>query len=97
MTRDFLGFFAEKKKREFSQVVMVGMPDSEMKLFGLVSRSTFDDLPKGIGGEDTIAVYLPMSYQIGGYTVYLPRTRLRSPPEGQVNGAPPGALLGTGE
>lgn len=76
MTRDFLGFFAEKKKREFSQVVMVSMPDSEMKLFGLVSRTTFDDLPSGIGGEDTVAVYLPMSYQIGGYTVYLPRSRV---------------------
>ena len=28
------------------------------------------------GGEDLVAVYLPMSYQIGGYTVYLPRSRL---------------------
>ena len=28
-------------------------------------------------GEDSVAVYLPMSYQIGGYTVLLPRSYLR--------------------
>ena len=28
------------------------------------------------GGEDLVAVYLPMSYQIGGYTIYLPRSRV---------------------
>ena len=25
-----------------------------------------------LGGETVLAVYLPMSYQIGGYTLYLP-------------------------
>jgi uncharacterized membrane protein len=28
------------------------------------------------GGDDLVAVYLPMSYQIGGYTIYLPRSRV---------------------
>lgn len=28
-------------------------------------------------GEKVVAVYLPMSYQIGGYTVYLPERYLR--------------------
>jgi len=29
--------------------------------------------PKGIAEEDMVSVYLPMSYQIGGYTVYIPK------------------------
>ena len=28
------------------------------------------------GGDDLVAVYLPMSYQIGGYTIYIPRSRV---------------------
>jgi uncharacterized membrane protein len=32
----------------------------------------------GIGTDTSlVAVYLPMSYQIGGYTLYLPRDRIQ--------------------
>ena len=44
---------------------------------GLVTRSDFSDLPPGIGEEGEIAVYLPMSYQIGGFTVIVPRSAVR--------------------
>lgn len=74
--RDLLGYFAPGKKAEFNQVVMVSIPEAELKLFGLVSRTTFADVPAGIGDSHTVAVYLPMSYQIGGYTVYVPRSRI---------------------
>jgi uncharacterized membrane protein len=31
----------------------------------------------GLGtDEELVAVYMPMSYQIGGYTLYLPRDRI---------------------
>ena len=36
-------------------------------------RSDLDDLDAAIAGEDRVAVYLPMSYQIGGYTLFVPR------------------------
>jgi uncharacterized membrane protein len=44
-----------------------------MRAMGFVTRSEFDDLPAGVGRKGEIAVYLPMSYQIGGYTLFLPR------------------------
>lgn len=50
--------------------------DRPMKLMGLVTRSTFDDLPQGVGDADTIAVYLPMSYQLGGFTVMVRRDQV---------------------
>jgi uncharacterized membrane protein len=40
---------------------------------GFVTRREFGDMPAGVGREGEVAVYLPMSYQIGGYTVFLPR------------------------
>ncbi|WP_243393477.1 DUF502 domain-containing protein [Solimonas fluminis] len=75
--RDLTGFMSNKRERKFGQVVMVQMPNLPIRLVGFV---TVDDLVEaGIAGCDTggcVAVYLPMSYQIGGYTVMLPRQYL---------------------
>ena len=47
--------------------------DSDFRLIGFVTRDDLSTLPGGLGSKDEIAVYLPMSYQIGGYTVLIPR------------------------
>lgn len=77
--KDFIGFFAAKKEREFNQVVTVELEfgGTPMRLLGFVTRSDFEGLPAGIGGKGEIAVYLPLSYQIGGYTVIVPRRAVR--------------------
>jgi uncharacterized membrane protein len=41
-----------------------------------VTREDFSSLPGKLGASDTVGVYLPMSYQIGGYTVFLPRSAI---------------------
>jgi uncharacterized membrane protein len=70
--RDFLGLFAQHKEPAL-QVVSLKLW-GEQRILGFVTRNDFDDLPKGIAGKDEIAVYLPMSYQIGGFTVFVPRS-----------------------
>lgn len=74
--KDFVGFFAAKRDSRFDQVVTVDLEvgGKSMRMLGLVTRSDFSDLPPGIGGEGEIAVYLPMSYQVGGFTVIVPRS-----------------------
>lgn len=74
--RDFLGFFSESKKDNFRQVVKVNIGETGMHLIGFVTRSNFNDLPDTIGTHNTVAVYFPMSYQIGGYTVMMPRSAI---------------------
>jgi uncharacterized membrane protein len=69
--RDLLGMFADDKQTAM-QVVAVSLPGS-VRLLGFVTRSEFDDLP-GIALKDEVAVYLPMSYQVGGYTVFVPKS-----------------------
>ncbi len=75
--RDLTGFMSNKRERKFGQVVLAQLPNLPIRLVGFV---TVDDLAEaGISGCDTggcVAVYLPMSYQIGGYTVMLPREHL---------------------
>lgn len=73
--RDLTGLMSSKGGRKFSQVVTVQLPNLPMRLVGFV---TIEDLGSvGLaGGTDEVAVYLPMSYQIGGYTLLLPRSYL---------------------
>jgi uncharacterized membrane protein len=77
--KELLKFFSSPKGKSKSNVVMITIQG--MKLIGLVTREQFDDMPAGVGGRDEIAVYIPMSYQIGGFTVIVPRSMVQPIPE----------------
>jgi uncharacterized membrane protein len=73
--RDLMSLFSESGSRKFSKVVLVRLPGTGAQLLGFVTVEDFAGLPLA-PGPDRVAVYLPMSYMIGGYTVFLPRDRL---------------------
>jgi len=74
--KDFIGYLSPDKDSKMSKVVMVQLPGQSFQLIGFVTREQFDDLPFTPIAEDPVAVYMPMSYQIGGYTLFLPRSAL---------------------
>jgi uncharacterized membrane protein len=76
--KDMFGLFAGHEEDQALQVVSVTLPGTQMRALGFVTRREFADLPAGIGREGEIAVYLPMSYQIGGYTLFLPREQAQA-------------------
>jgi len=76
-TRDFIDYFSPTKKREFEQVVAVSIGDTGMEVIGFVTQAVPDRLPEGFRKEDSVLVYLPLSYMIGGYTVLMPRSAIR--------------------
>ena len=78
--KDLFGLFSDEKNSEALQVVSVHLPGTEMRLLGFLTRSDFSDMPKGVGNENDVAVYLPMSYQVGGYTVLVPRNQVTPVP-----------------
>ena len=75
--RDFLNFFSRaQKQHDLENVVLVSVDG--MELMGFTTQNPAR-IPAAEGDEEPrVAVYLPMSYQIGGYTVYVPRSRVRS-------------------
>ena len=77
--KDFIGFFTAKRESQLNQVVTIELElgGTPMRMIGFVTRNDFSDLPAGIGNEGEIAVYIPMSYQIGGYTVIVPRSAVK--------------------
>ena len=74
--RDILELFQSDPHKRFRKVVRVRFPHTEMHLIGFVTREDFEGLPAGIAGPDMVAVYFPMSYTIGGYTLIMPRAQL---------------------
>ena len=75
--RDFLNYFSPENRKDFEQVVSVTLGDSGMQVIGFVTQADPDNLPEDFRQEDSILVYLPLSYMIGGYAVLVPRSAVR--------------------
>lgn len=74
--KDFVGYLSPDSSKAMSKVVLVQIPGHDFQQMGFVTREDFSQLPMDITIEEPVAVYLPMSYQIGGYTLFLPRSCL---------------------
>ena len=59
------------------KVVLVDIADNGIRALGLVTRENFKDVPAiEQNAEGRIAVYIPMSYGLGGFTLMVPRERV---------------------
>ncbi len=73
--RDFTKLLpAGGKRSDLKRVVLATFGDA--RLVGFVTRDDASELGIVPRADDLVAVYFPMSYQIGGYTVLLPRDRI---------------------
>ena len=75
--RDFLEYFSPAREKEFEQVVAVSFGDTGMKVIGFVTQALPENMPEDFREKDSILVYLPLSYMIGGYAVLVPRSAVR--------------------
>ena len=72
--KSFADYFAPQQNAAApNMVVVLKIPGQDLELVGLLTRQHVDDLPAGFLQGDRVAVYLPMGYMIGGYTVFVPR------------------------
>ena len=72
--RDLFDFFSPKKEN-FGQVVIVNF--NGMEIIGFVTQEDPERLPEAFRDRDSVLVYLPMSYMIGGYTMLVPRKDIK--------------------
>lgn len=57
-------------------VVLVSLPGADIKLIGIVTKKPGqkEDRLSAMLDDDHIAVFLPMSYNVGGYMIMVPRS-----------------------
>lgn len=72
MVKNVTHFFQTSPEDSNKQVVEVTI--AGMQLVGFITRDNFSEFSSM--DANRVAVYLPMSYQIGGYTVILPRSQV---------------------
>lgn len=85
-----------QNKRDLQSVVIWHV--GEARLLGFVTRDDLPELEKQAGGVDLVAVYFPLSYMLGGLTVYLPKhaiERLDMPVEAAMRLAITGGMAST--
>lgn len=71
--RDFTKLLpTDGKRRDLKRVVLARFGDA--RLVGFVTRDDASELGIVAPEDGLVAVYFPMSYQIGGYTVLVPRS-----------------------
>lgn len=75
--KDLMSLFAGSGPDSMKKVVLVNFEKLGFQSIGLVTREEFDDISSKDFGEDDIAVYIPMSYMLGGFTAIVPRTSVK--------------------
>ena len=69
-------YLSKSDKIKGHKAVMVNVQGIEV--LGVLTRTDFSNAPKGVVEKDNmISVYIPMSYQIGGFTLYVPKETIR--------------------
>ncbi len=71
---DLIDYFSPDGNKAMSKVVLVRLPGQDFEQIGFVTREDFKPLSIEFTVDDPVAVYLPLSYQIGGYTLIVSRS-----------------------
>ena len=72
--RDLFDFFSPKKE-QFGRVVIVTI--NGMDMIGFITQEDPERLPEGLRSADSVLVYIPMSYMIGGFTLLIPQKDIK--------------------
>lgn len=74
--QDLMQFFASSREKEgMNQVVEIDLGNS-IRLVGFITQEK-PVVPLEENTDDLVGVYLPMSYMVGGFTIYLPRKQVK--------------------
>jgi uncharacterized membrane protein len=73
---DLMSYFAPSDEKDSSKVVKVLLPGQAFELVGLLTQEELDKIDGINFDEDKVAVFIPMSYALGGYTIFVSRKYL---------------------
>ena len=74
--RDVTQLFSKGDKGQNQRVVMVKLTNG-VETMGLITRDKFHDLPPDTIAPENVAVFLPFSYGVGGFTVIVHKSAIR--------------------
>jgi uncharacterized membrane protein len=73
--RELFNLFSHSHEQALHQTVILTL--GKMRVIGFITRQNPSDLLPEIEADDHVIVYLPMSYNIAGYMVVVPRSAIQ--------------------
>jgi uncharacterized membrane protein len=75
--RDLMDLLSRTQEMAKANEVVAVEFGKDLRLLGFITQPETEGIPAPLTDEeDRVAVYLPMSYQLGGYTLFVDRSRL---------------------
>lgn len=75
--KDLMSLFSQSSNKNMKKVVVIKVKETGMDTLGLITREEFSDIGDNPFGENRVAVYIPLSYMVGGFTVIVDRSEIR--------------------
>lgn len=77
ISKDFFDYLSRQgKKQSLGRSVSVNFPELGVQMIGFLTEDTPDDTLSMEKNEELVLVYLPMSYQVGGFSVMVNQSRI---------------------
>jgi uncharacterized membrane protein len=70
---DILKYFSNQSIKDKGKVVIIKKPNEDYAMVGFLTQDNPERLPANLKASGKVAVYLPTSYQVGGFTIFVPR------------------------
>lgn len=74
--KEMIEFMSGEKEDDLEQVVMVSI-NGDIEVMGFITQDHPETISSNKQDNDIVAVYLPMSYQMGGYLIYVSKDNIR--------------------
>lgn len=74
--KDTISLMGGNSRQKLDKVVLVRVGTQDAWILGFLTRENVDKMID-LGHDDVVAVYLPLAYQIGGFTILVPRADVR--------------------
>lgn len=70
--RELANYLSPGDGHQANSVVLVSLPGQDIEMLGFVMREDMSDMPEEMQRPGRSVVYVPLSYQIGGFTLFIP-------------------------
>lgn len=75
--KDLMSLFSQGSNKNMKKVVVIKLKETGMDTLGLITREDFSDIGETIFGDNKVAVYIPLSYMVGGVTVIVDKSEVK--------------------
>lgn len=71
--KNLADYLNPQKQQTRGQTVVVTLPDTNTKVIGFMTQASLKSFPEQLHDTERVAVYIPMSYMVGGITLFVPK------------------------